>query len=73
MRLRFHDRTSQMVPDAMHTIADFIEKITYLMIGKNLACNLTMGQKNPQPPVPLPIHETHHLIRDRGVLIFHSN
>ena len=34
MRLSYHDRNSQTVPDAMHTIKDCIEKIVYLITGK---------------------------------------
>ena len=33
MRLPYHDRTTQTVPDAMHTIKDCIEKIVYLITG----------------------------------------
>lgn len=33
MRLPFHDRTSQSVPDAMHTVTDCIEKLLYLIVG----------------------------------------
>ena len=34
MRLPYHDRNSQTVPKAMHTIKGCIEKIVYLMTGK---------------------------------------
>ena len=35
MRLPYHDRTTQTVPDAMHTIKDCIEKFVYLITGKH--------------------------------------
>jgi len=34
MNLPGHDRVSQTVPDAMHTVKDCIEKLVYLIIGK---------------------------------------
>ena len=36
MKLPHHDRVTQTVPDAMHTIKDCIEKIVYLITGKEL-------------------------------------
>ena len=36
MKLPHHDRVSQTVPDAMHTVKDCIEKIVYLITGKEL-------------------------------------
>jgi len=33
MRLPYHNRVEQTVPDAMHTIKDCIEKLLYLIIG----------------------------------------
>ena len=34
MRLPYHNRVKQTVPDAMHTVKDCIEKLVYLLIGK---------------------------------------
>ena len=34
MRLPTHNRDTQLVPDAMHTITDVVEKLLYLIIGK---------------------------------------
>ena len=39
MRLPYHDRVNQTVPDAMHTIKDCIEKLVYLNTGM-YACTL---------------------------------
>ena len=39
MRLPYHDRVSQTVPDAMHTVKDCIEKLVYLITGSS-ACTL---------------------------------
>ena len=33
MKLPYHDRVNQMVPDAMHTVKDCVEKIFYLISG----------------------------------------
>lgn len=33
MRLPYHDRVEQTVPDAMHTVKDCIEKLLYLITG----------------------------------------
>ena len=33
MRLPYHNRVDQTVPDAMHTVKDCIEKLLYLIIG----------------------------------------
>ena len=33
MRLPTHNRDTQLVPDAMHTITDVVEKLLYLIIG----------------------------------------
>jgi len=33
MNLPGHDRVSQTVPDAMHTVKDCVEKLVYLVIG----------------------------------------
>ena len=39
MRLPYHDRVNQTVPNAMHTIKDCIEKLVYL-ITDMYACTL---------------------------------
>ena len=39
MRLPYHDRNSQTVPNAMHTIKGCIEKIVYLINGKAFYSN----------------------------------
>lgn len=41
MKLPYHDRIAQTVPDAMHTITDSIEKIFYLIIGNNYMCTFS--------------------------------
>ena len=34
MRLPNHDRVSQTIPDAMHTVTDSMEKLFYVILGK---------------------------------------
>lgn len=52
MRLPNHDRTSQMVPDAMHTVTDSVEKLLYLIISKIITIAIflcikdTLGKTN---------------------------
>lgn len=33
MKLPYHDRIEQTMPDAMHTVKDCVEKIFYLITG----------------------------------------
>lgn len=35
MKLPYHDRASQMQPDGMHTIADFINHLMDMLTGKH--------------------------------------
>ena len=34
MRLPYHNRIEQTMPDAMHTVKDCVEKVFYLITGK---------------------------------------